>query len=140
MMKLSTGLYNCFKSFKQHFPTGVVTSPNFPDDYPHNLYKTETIKVRDGLTISLQFIDFDIHIASSGYCYDHLAIMDGNGTTLMEESCGSSLPAKITSTTNTVDLIFITSSVNSKPGWKVIWSAVTPGECLDYLLFFSKRP
>ena len=85
----------------------------------------------DQLIISLQFNAFDVDISSSGRCWDHLTIVDGNGTTLMEKSCGSFLPAGITSTTNTVDLIFITSGVNSDPGWNVSWSAVTPGECLD---------
>ena len=85
----------------------------------------------DQLIISLQFNAFDVDISSSGRCWDHLTIVDGNGTTLMEKSCGSFLPAGITSTTSTVDLIFITSGVNSDPGWNVSWSAVTPGECLD---------
>ena len=107
----------------------MVKSPNYPGKYPDNLQKTETIQVEEGLILSLQFTAFDIHESSSGSCYDHLTIMDGDGTTLMEKSCGSTIPADIRSTGNIVKLVFSTSSVNTRPGWSVSWSAVTPGEC-----------
>ena len=108
--------------------TGVVTSPNYPDDYPNSLLKTEWIEVEEGLILSLQFTAFDIESHST--CdYDHLTITDGDGTTLMEKSCGNSIPADITSTSNIVKLVFSTNSRGTRPGWSVSWSAVTPGEC-----------
>ena len=107
--------------------TGVVTSPNYPDNYPNNLLKTKWIEVEQGLILSLQFTAFDIESHSS--CdYDHLTIMDNDGTTLMEKSCGNSLPADITSTSNIVKLVFKTNSSDTRPGWSVSWSAVTPGQ------------
>ena len=113
----------------------MVTSPNYPGNFPNYLEKTETIKVEEGLIISLQFTAFDIHRPFS-YCYDHLTITDGDGTTLMEKSCGSTIPADIRSTSNIVNLVFITSSVNTRTGWSVSWSAVTPGECQQHLWMF----
>ena len=62
-------------------------------------------------------------------CLDHLSIMDGDGTTLMEKSCGSSLPAAITSRTNTVRLVFSTDGGGTESGFSLSWTAVTPGEC-----------
>ena len=59
--------------------------------------------------------------------YDHLTIMDGDGTTLMEKSCGSSLPAAITSRSNNVKLMFITDRSDIESGWSLNWTAVTPG-------------
>ena len=59
--------------------------------------------------------------------YDHLTIMDGDGTTLMEKSCGSSLPAAITTRTNIVKLIFSTNDWGTYTGWSIHWTAVTPG-------------
>ena len=112
--------------------TGVVTSPNYPDNYPSNLRKTETIEVEQGWILSLQFTAFDIEYDSS--CdYDHLTITDGDGTILMEKSCGNSLPADITSTSNIVKLVFKTDGGVTRPGWSVSWSAVTPGECQQYV-------
>ena len=139
------------------FTTGEVTSPNYPNNYPNNLEKTQTIRVEEGLVLSLQFTAFDIESCSSCWC-DHLTITDSDGTTLMEKSCGSSsssnigygygysgssssnvvvggqsigssLPAAVTSTSNSVNLVFSTDSYGQRTGWSVSWSAVTPGEC-----------
>ena len=112
--------------------TGVISSPNYPNNYPNNLGKTEMIKVEEGLIISLQFTAFDIESCSSCGC-DHLTIMDGDGTTLMEKSCGNSLPADIRSTSNVVNLVFSTDDSKTMTGWSVSWSAVTPGECQQHL-------
>ena len=119
----------------KHFPflqtllaTGNVTSPNYPNNYPNGLEKTDTIQVEEGLILSLQFTAFDIE--SDPTCrYDHLTITDGDGTTLMEKSCGNSLPAAIRSRSNVVNLVFSTDGGATYSGWSVSWSAVTPGEC-----------
>ena len=115
--------------------TGNVTSPNYPDNYPNNLEKIETIQVEQGLILSLQFTAFDIE-ADSTCDYDHLTITDGDGTTLMEKSCGTTLPADITSTSNIVKLVFSTDGSQTRPGWSVSWSAVTPGECQQHVWIF----
>ena len=100
--------------------------------------------MEQGLILSLQFTAFDIEEPDYEYdydsltCpYDHLTITDGDGTTLMEKSCGNSLPAAIRSTSNIVNLLFSTNGVNSYSGWSVSWSAVTPGECQQHLWMFS---
>ena len=123
----------------------MVTSPNFPAYYPNSLEKTETIHVEQGLILSLEFTAFDIdYIVWQSTCIlDYLIITDGDGTTLMERSCGSSsegnvqigglnigssLPPNVISRSSIVNFIFETSPSNSKSGWSVSWSAVTPGE------------
>ena len=98
--------------------------------------KTETLKVQQGLIISLQFTAFDID-TYSGCPEDHLTITDGDGTTLMERSCGTTLPADITSSSNIVRLVFITDGGDRRTGWSVSWSAVTPGECQQYVWIFD---
>ena len=138
------------------FTTGEVTSPNYPNNYPNGLEKTQTIRVEEGLIISLQFTAFDIEVEyaydydsydfeTSDYefdyesiigCRDHLTITDGDGTTLMEKSCGNSLPADIRSTSNVVNLLFSTSGLGTSSGWSVSWRAVTPGECQQHLWMF----
>ena len=108
--------------------TGEVSSPNYPDNYPNNLEKIETIQVEQGLILSLQFTAFDIE-ADSTCDYDHLTITDGDGTTLMEKSCGTTLPADIRSSSNIVKLLLSTDHQFTRSGWSVSWRAVTPGEC-----------
>ena len=109
----------------------MVTSPNHPGNYTNFLETTEKIKVEDGLVIFLQFTAFDIgyHPIFCANCScDHLTITDGDGTTLMEKGCGSSMPANITSATNAIELIFSSDHFDSgNSGWSANWSAVTPG-------------
>ena len=101
----------------------MVTSPNYPANYPNGLAKPTTIQVEQGRVIRLQFTAF--HTAN---CHDHLAIMDGDGTTLVSKACGTSMPTNITSASNTINLLFTTDGSSSKEGWSVSWVAVAPGE------------
>ena len=114
----------------KHFPflqtllaTGIVTSPNYPDNYPNNLYKTETIQVEEGFVILLQFTAFHTH-----NCNDRLTITDGDGTTLLGRACGSSLPNKIKSSSNFLEMFFKTDAKNTHQGWSANWIAVTAGK------------
>ena len=87
------------------------------------------LEVEQGLILSLEFSAFNIHSSSSGSCNDHLKITDGDGTTLMEKSCGSSLPAAITSRSNMITVVFSTDGSATESGFSLSWTAVTPGEC-----------
>ena len=123
------------KHFDQSlFVTGVLTSPNYPNDYPNNVERTDIIEVDEGLVVALKFTAFNVDYWSTR-CNDHLTIRDGDGTTLMEKRCGSSPPAStIVSTSNIVDLYFKTDSSGTYSGWSVSWIAVTQGECQDICL------
>ena len=107
---------------------GVITSPNHPAHYPSNLEKTEQVVVESGKILRLEFAHFDVESKDDGTCpYDYVTIKNGDGNTLMEKTCGSSLPAAITSTSNTVEIHFHTDGSVSKSGWRLTWRAVTPG-------------
>ena len=85
--------------------------------------------------LSIRFTDFEID--DHDECdYDDLTITDGvDGTTLMEKTCGYSLPDDVVSTSNIVNLVFSSDQTDRNPGfnapdgWSVSWSAVTPGKC-----------
>ena len=109
------------------FTTGVLTSPNHPKGYPPNLQKTQTIKVKEGLVVSLRFTAFALAGPGAGPG-DYLSITDGDGTTLMPRKTDYSLPADIISRTNLVKLLFTTDEEHPRNGWSVTWNAVTPGE------------
>ena len=77
----------------------------------------------------MQFTAFDVE-SHSTCSYDYVTIKNGDGTTLMEKTCGSSLPAAVTSTSNRIEIYFHTTDTNndgSKSGWSLNWRAVTPG-------------
>ena len=157
--------------------TGIITSPNYPRTYPKNLNKTDMLRVQEGMFVSLHITAFDIEATygTNRYenefygeemeydlyrCPDHLTIADDDGTIFMGgwgdgmggrwDGCGFvdvTLPIDITSTSNTVKLVFRTDNYDQSQdlddhygilygkhsGWRVSWSAVTPGECQQHL-------
>ena len=129
--------------------TGVITSPNHPDNYPHNMDKTEIIEVESGKILRLEFTHFAVYGAPSACdSWDFVKITDGDGTTLMDNSCGYSdrdpssslyfLPPIITTRSNRVEIFFHTNGgvigwiaegiARGWTGWSLKWSAVTAGE------------
>ena len=134
---------------KNLFFAGFVKSPNYPEQYPNLLKKTETIEVEPGLVLSLHIITFEIESymnqTNNLTCgFDYLTIIDGDGTTLMEKSCGYrydgsliigeqyvgySMPEYIRSRSNTVNLIFSTNGAIAWSGWRFEWVALTQGGC-----------
>ena len=115
----------CCSDGERLITAGVVTSPNFPDNYPNNLEDTQTIEVEGGLTLLLEFTAFDLENQST--CrYDHLTITDGDGTILMKKSCGSSMPAEIRSRSNIVNVVFHTDRSGTRSGWSLSWRVWSP--------------
>ena len=104
----------------------MVTSPNYPNNYPDNFELIEKIRVEEGLVVAIEFTAFVVQSHSS-CSYDYVTIKNGDGTTLMEKTCGSSLPAAVNGTSNTVEIHFHTDGSVSKSGWRLTWKAVTPG-------------
>ena len=81
--------------------------------------------------MGLKFTAFDVELHSD--CrYDHLVIEDGDGTTLMDMMCGTTLPSDIVSKSNIVKLHFTTDSSTTKSGWSVTWTAKKPGNLEDH--------
>ena len=132
------------------FLAGVVTSPNYPDNYPNLVHKTESIQVESGKVLRLEFTHFDVWACrdlTTCPC-DYVKIIDGNGTALMDNSCGYSsfdpshpgyfLPPAITSSSNRVEVLFHTNGRDATAGWSLSWIAVTPGECKQNIFFTSK--
>ena len=109
---------------------------------------TEQIEVENGKILRIEFTYFAVQTCWAEYtCQcDYVRITDGDGTTLMDNSCGYSsrdpsdsyyfLPPTITSRSNRVEVLFHTDdysvSYNSYPGWNLSWVAMTPGECQQH--------
>ena len=91
--------------------------------------KTEIIEVEEGLVVEMQFTAFNVDLVE--LCnLDYVTIKNGDGVTLMENTCGSSLPAAVISNSNNVEIYFHTDDIiiqTSGAGWRLTWRAVTPG-------------
>ena len=102
---------------------------------------TEQIEVENGKILRIEFTYFAVQTCWAEYtCQcDYVRITDGDGTTLMDNSCGYSsfdpshpgyfLPPTITSSSNRVEVLFHTNGRDATAGWSLSWIAVTPGEC-----------
>ena len=113
----------------------MVTSPNYPCNYPNNLNQTETIIAKEGMVVDLEFTAFETEYLG----YDTLEIQDNDGTILLPARGGSDLPPPIRSRTNVVHLQFVTDWSGTQTGWSATWtSAKLTGENLqEQLLFFT---
>ena len=117
----------------------MINSPNHPALYPDNLEMKQHISVKKGKILRLEFTAFAIWVGGSiDTCpTDFVKITDGDGTTLMDNSCGYSSPSStlyfqppiITSKTNKVKIYFRTNDKDARSGWSLRWTAVAEGEC-----------
>ena len=116
---------------------GVITSPNHPGKYPDNIVKVEHVTVETGKILRLEFTAFAVHVTPTCTA-DFVRITDGDGTTLMDNSCGYSdqssdlyfRPPIITTKTNKVEIYFHTNADRlATSGWSLRWTAVAEGEC-----------
>ena len=112
----------------------MVTSSNYPCNYPKNLKQTETITAAEGMVVDLEFTVFQTESE-----HDKLEIQDNDGTILLPARSGSDLPPPIRSRTNVVHLNFVTTYYVTETGWSATWtSAKLTGENLqEQLLFFT---
>merc|ERR1719394_498614 len=111
--------------------TGVVMSPNFPENYPDNATMMKTIEVPVNKVIQIHFTDF--HIENVTSCsYDYLQITDGDEKKVLFKSCGDNVPENLTSSTNTVDFFFKSDESETFSGFKLTWRVVPPNVSGEY--------
>ena len=108
----------------------LVTSPNYPQNYPASQFKEYPIKVSDGYVVEIVFSDFNLE-DKTACSADWVQIMDGDGTELLKKSCGTTKPAKITSKTNRVKINFKSDSTYHYKGFRAEWKAVKKVAAVD---------
>ena len=102
----------------ESLPTnGVMTSPNFPADYPNDLHQRKTIQVAEGNVLNIHFTDFDVE-----HRVDYVQLSDADGTNLGHFASKDDIKGNITSRTETVFVLFHTDSSVTKRGWSLEWS------------------
>jgi len=101
----------------------VVMSNNYPSNYPDNKREVYPITVDDGHVVKLTFTD--LQIEEHERCeFDWLQVVDGDGTILLDRTCGDKKPPQITSKTKSVKIIFFSDSMYSGRGFRAEYEAV----------------
>ncbi|XP_054878715.1 cubilin isoform X1 [Poeciliopsis prolifica] len=106
-------------------PSGTITSPGHPTNYPHGANCTWYISVLPGNLIRLVFDSFNLEYHAN--CnYDYLEVYDGTGTTGNKTGryCGRSVPPSITSADNQMTLLFVTDSSLSGEGFSASYVSI----------------
>ena len=121
------------------FP-GDATSPNYPEDYPDNVEKINTIQVENEKRVLLEFTDLAVWVCGGvDTCScDHVNVTDETGAALMNKTCGYSnrkpkeklyfKPPVIKSKSNTVRIFFHSDGLYTRNGWSLKWISISAGQ------------
>ncbi|XP_032232796.2 uncharacterized protein LOC5508096 [Nematostella vectensis] len=112
--------------------SGVIKSPNHPNEYYHNSRCTWLVTVAQGKAIRLKFSSFQVEGDSKGQpqcSTDHLTIWDGvnNTAPIIGKHCNSVRPPTfICSSGNTMKITFKTDDALAFAGFLIMYQAIEP--------------
>ncbi|XP_077127175.1 low-density lipoprotein receptor-related protein 12 isoform X2 [Ranitomeya variabilis] len=102
-------------------PSGVITSPGWPIEYPSRINCSWYIHANPGETITVSFQEFDIQ-GSPSCSFDWLSISPTQNSDGVK-ACGSTIPAPYTSTQDHVWIKFHADDHISKKGFRLSYTA-----------------
>eukprot|EP00795_Rhopilema_esculentum_P014104 gene14104-5092_t len=105
---------------------GVITSPNYPRNYPHNTECIWLLRGTPGRQITFTFTNFDIESHSS--CrYDFVEVRQGDNSnsSLAGRYCGTNLPNTVTSFGNSLYVRFLSDTSSSGTGFRATYTTAT---------------
>eukprot|EP00794_Sanderia_malayensis_P003246 gene3246-3727_t len=105
---------------------GAITSPNYPNNYPHLANCVWVLRGTPGRKVTLTFTNFDIeqHTACN---YDYVEVRQGDNanSTLVGKFCGSNVPSAITSFGNSLYVRFFSDQSSSARGFRAQYTTET---------------
>lgn len=109
-------------------PAGHISSPNYPDLYPPQKDCIWHFTTTPGHRIRLMFNVFEIE-PHQECAYDHIALYDGNSADShsLGRFCGSKLPHPLSSTTNSMYMIFNSDASVHRKGFYATHTTVCGG-------------
>ncbi|XP_025082244.1 low-density lipoprotein receptor-related protein 4-like [Pomacea canaliculata] len=113
-------------------PSGSISSPLYPSQYPPDEDCTYIINTTQGHRITLTFVTFEIETATDDCEFDSLEIRDGSSelSPSMGIFCNTSVPDRVRSTSNTMWIRFQSGS-QSGTGFNATYSsAIIPQKFL----------
>jgi len=108
---------------KDHPQSNVIESPNYPSNYPDNIDNEYPISVEEGHYIELSFTKFDVEEETS-CSFDWVTVEDGDGRILLDKTCGTTIPQKVVSHTNSLTVKFHSDHKGNKGGFHAEYKEV----------------
>lgn len=148
-IKFQTDALNTATGFKLRFwheradcggeldsPSGVITSPNFPNPLSFRRFCKWIIAVEEGRRITFTFTHFNLRKDPvNGTCINGLKFMNGtNEWNRYAYICGNSLPAPIDSKNNIAIVLYFSYGTSSNEGFRLSYSSDKEIECGGKLL------
>nr|XP_044991063.1 cubilin [Jaculus jaculus] len=127
--KFSTENLACGKVFTES--RGIIESPGHPNVYPHGINCTWHIFVQHDQLIRLVFDEFNLE-HHDNCSNDYLEIYDIGYKMSLGRYCGKSIPPSMTSSTNSIKLVFVTDSDLAYEGFSIQYEAINVSTaCLE---------
>ncbi|XP_021357124.1 cubilin-like [Mizuhopecten yessoensis] len=108
--------------------TGIITSPNFPDNYPHQRECVWTIIAPMNIQVLLNVTDFQLE-SHANCMFDFLEIRNGGfeDSPLVNKYCGNTIDTIIQSHSNRMWLKFQSDGSLSARGFRIMYEATATG-------------
>ena len=100
----------------------IIPSPNYPNLYENSKTCQISIKADERHAVTIEFLEFDVdrHEESSNTCSnDWLEVHDGDIGESAQRLCGETIPAPITSSGNSMTLVFKSNSNTRHSGFMI---------------------
>ncbi|KAG9344371.1 hypothetical protein JZ751_011040, partial [Albula glossodonta] len=117
---------SCFFNFTA--PSGIILSPNYPDEYGNNMNCVWLIIAEPGNRIHLIFSDFDVEPQ-----FDYLTVKDDGMSepTTFGTFSGKDVPSQIASNGHVMRLEFQSDHSNTGRGFNITYTTFGQNECHD---------
>ena len=109
----------------------VIMSQNYPSNYRANQDKDYLITVEDGKLVSLWLTSFMLE-SHSQCAYDWIQVIDGDGSVLLDKTCGDSKPPTLTSKTKSITVKFHSDRSRQRSGFRAEYEAVSKASHSPY--------
>uniref|UniRef100_A0A2K5N728 CUB domain containing protein 2 n=1 Tax=Cercocebus atys TaxID=9531 RepID=A0A2K5N728_CERAT len=107
--------------------SGVLTSPEYPNNYPNSMECHWVIRAAGPASVKLVFVDFQVE-GNEECTYDYVAVLGGPGPTRGHHYCGSTRPPTLVSLGHELQVIFKSDFNIGGRGFKAYYFS---GQCQE---------
>ncbi|NP_001399070.1 CUB domain-containing protein 2 isoform 3 precursor [Homo sapiens] len=107
--------------------SGVLTSPEYPNNYPNSMECHWVIRAAGPAHVKLVFVDFQVE-GNEECTYDYVAVLGGPGPTRGHHYCGSTRPPTLVSLGHELQVVFKSDFNIRGRGFKAYYFS---GECQE---------
>ena len=103
--------------------SGVITSPNFPGNYPDHKQCHWQIELPAGETVDLSFKEFDVEAGGATCMYDSVNVYNGTAASPQEvgKYCNGQYPPAALHLANWTRVVFKTDGSATRKGFELVY-------------------